>query len=75
MSNSFEDNLNNLENIVESLENGTSTLDEAIKAFEKGMKLSALCHKKLDNVEQKIEVLIKDRDGKTNTEPFQKESE
>lgn len=63
MSNSFEDNLKNLEEIVESLETGSPGLDEAVKAFEKGMKLSAVCHKKLDSVEQKIETLLKNEEG------------
>ena len=58
----FEENLEQLEKIVESLEEGNSTLDESLKAFETGIKLSRLCHKELNKAEKKVELLIK-KDG------------
>ena len=49
----FEDSLNELEKIATNLENGELGLEEAIKEFEKGMKLSKECTEKLDDAEKK----------------------
>ena len=46
---SFEDNLEELETIVKSLENGDVPLDEAIDKFNEGMKLAGQCNKILEN--------------------------
>ena len=59
----FEENLEQLEKIVETLEAGTATLDESLKAFEGGIKLSRLCHKELNKAEKKVELLIKKDNG------------
>lgn len=48
----FEDNLKELEEIATKLETGNLGLDEAIEEFEKGMKLSKECTKKLDEAEK-----------------------
>ena len=53
----FEDSINELEEIVEKLEKGDCPLDEAVKLFEKGVKLSNECHKTLNEAEQKIKIL------------------
>ncbi|MCP4750983.1 MAG: exodeoxyribonuclease VII small subunit [Proteobacteria bacterium] len=63
LATTFEDNLEQLEKIVQTLEDGTVTLDESLKAFEKGIKLSRACQKELTRAEKKIEILI-DEDGK-----------
>lgn len=63
MVNTFEKNMEQLEEIVQTLEGGTATLDESLKAFEKGIKLSRNCHKELDKAEKKVELLLKE-DGK-----------
>lgn len=55
----FEKSITELENIVKKLESDSLTLDEMIKLFEKGIKLSAECNKMLDNAENKINILIK----------------
>jgi exodeoxyribonuclease VII small subunit len=55
---SFEVSLAQLEKTVTSLEEGNLTLDEAIKAFEKGSQLSKQCEKRLEEARKKIEVLI-----------------
>lgn len=60
--NSFEDDLSALENIVEQLESGELSLDEAMKAFESGVKLTNQCQKTLANAQQKVQVLI-DKNG------------
>ncbi|MCQ2449886.1 MAG: exodeoxyribonuclease VII small subunit [Clostridia bacterium] len=52
--NEFEDSLNSLEEIVQQLESGECSLDESIALFEKGMKLSENCSKRLDVARQKI---------------------
>lgn len=55
----FETNLKELEQIVERLEKGDTTLDESIKFFEKGMKISVNCRKVLDSAKQKINDLTR----------------
>jgi len=59
----FEDVLNKLEGIVNDLEGGDLKLDEAIKKYEEGMKLSSLCNKKLDEIKKRIDVLVRDASG------------
>jgi exodeoxyribonuclease VII small subunit len=67
----FEENLEALEQIVQSLEEGTATLDESLKAFEKGIKLSRACQKELTRAEKKVEILIKENDEIQGKEPFE----
>lgn len=50
----FEKSLNELERIVEQLESGEATLDEAIKLFEKGVKCAGDCREALKSAENKI---------------------
>ncbi len=57
MSNSFENNLAELEKIVQKLESGDCSLDESIELFSKGTELSAKCKKQLEDAKQKIEKL------------------
>lgn len=58
---SFETSLKKLEKIVESLESGDLSLEESIKAFEKGTKLSKACEDQLSEARKKIEVLMGDK--------------
>ncbi|MBI5893885.1 MAG: exodeoxyribonuclease VII small subunit [Deltaproteobacteria bacterium] len=67
----FEDALKKLEAIVDKLERGDLPLEASLKAFEEGVKLSRICTKMLDDAEKKIEILMKDEDGKLKTEPFE----
>jgi len=53
----FEESIGELETIVEALEKGDCPLDEAVKLFEKGVKISKECHKRLNDAEQKIKIL------------------
>lgn len=50
----FEKSISELEEITRQLENGNTSLDEAVKLFEKGMKLSNDCRRALDTAKQKI---------------------
>jgi len=70
MSENFEENLKKLEEIVQTLDSGTITLDDALKAFEQGVKLSRGCHKKLQDAEKKVEILLKKEGGNVVKEKF-----
>ena len=60
----FEDALARLESIATELENGDLPLDESLKIFEEGIRLSKTYLKMLDEAERKVEILIQDKDGK-----------
>ena len=53
----FEKSLKQLENLVEKLEKGELSLEESLKQFEEGIKLTRECRQALKNAEQKISVL------------------
>lgn len=57
---SFETAMEQLELIAKSLEKGDLNLDESVKQFEKGMKLSKKCNEILENAEKRISILIQD---------------
>lgn len=65
----FEQAMERLEWIVNKLEGGNVPLEKAIDLFQEGMKLANRCHLKLENIEQKIEVLI-EKDGEFIKKPF-----
>jgi exodeoxyribonuclease VII small subunit len=71
----FEDALQKLEAIVKKLEEGNLNLEDSLKAFEEGMRLSRFCSKKLDEAEKKVEILMKDASGRLTTKPFSLEEE
>jgi len=60
----FESALEELEQVVEQLESGELSLEDALSAFEKGVGLVRFCNQKLNDVEKKIEMLVKDKEGK-----------
>ena len=66
----FEESLNELEKIATNLENGELGLEEAIKEFEKGMKLCKECTEKLDDAEKRINILVQGEDGTLKEENF-----
>ncbi len=66
----FEKDLEKLEKIVNTLEEGGLPLDDSIKKFEEGIKLAKRCEKALSSAEKKIEVLTKDAQGNVATKPF-----
>ncbi len=63
MSKSFEESLKELEQIVTQLEEGDLALEESLKLFEDGVRLSRECRERLTAAERRIEVLIKEADG------------
>lgn len=65
---SFEEALKALEGIVARLESGEANLDESIRLFEEGMKLSAVCQKRLDEADRKIETLLRKPGGEVVSE-------
>jgi len=67
----FENAIKELEQIVEQLEDSELPLDDALKFFERGIKLSQLCSAKLDDAEQKVESLVKGADGSMRSVPFE----
>jgi len=66
----FEKSLERLETVVAEMEGGDLSLEDMIKRFEEGQKLIGFCSKKLDEVERKIEMLIKKDDGSVEAVPF-----
>ena len=66
----FEDALGKLEKIVSKLEEGDIPLEESLKLFEEGIRLSRFCNQKLDEAEKKVEILSKGRDGMLKARPF-----
>ena len=59
---SFEQALDGLTTMVEKLESGKLTLEDSVKAFEEGVKLTRQCEKMLDDAEQRLQVLDTDGD-------------
>jgi exodeoxyribonuclease VII small subunit len=59
----FEEALKSLENVVAKLESGETNLEESIRLFEEGMRLSVLCQKRLDDADKKIETLLRKPGG------------
>jgi exodeoxyribonuclease VII small subunit len=76
----FEAALSRLEQIVQKLEKGELALEESLVLYEEGVRLSRVCHAKLEEAEGKIEILLKDqrgavlkdREGNPRTQPFAK---
>jgi exodeoxyribonuclease VII small subunit len=66
----FEESLKQLEGIVAQLERGDLPLEDSIKMFEEGMRLSGQCKQELDSAESKVQILLKQRDGSLKPEPF-----
>jgi exodeoxyribonuclease VII small subunit len=66
----FEESLKQLEKIVDQLERGDLPLEESIRLFEDGVRLSSACKQELDAAEGKVQILMKERDGSMKPEPF-----
>ncbi|MBR5271267.1 MAG: exodeoxyribonuclease VII small subunit [Clostridia bacterium] len=54
----FEEQIAKLEEIVKKLESGDCSLDDSLKLFEEGIKLSKACHNMLENAEKTVNVLV-----------------
>jgi exodeoxyribonuclease VII small subunit len=75
----FETSLGRLEEILEKMNAGSLSLDDVLKHYEEADKLILGCHTKLTQAEQKVELLMKNREGKlqaqneqdVETQPFE----
>lgn len=67
----FESALEDLELVVEQLETGALSLEDSLTAFEKGVGLVKFCNQKLNEVEKKIDFLVKDKEGKLQLKAFE----
>ena len=65
----FEASLGQLEKLVAQMEDGNLTLEQSLKAFEDGVKLTRECQKALAEAEQKVQLLM-EQNGELVTEPF-----
>lgn len=71
---SIEQNLDALEAIVKRLESGDEPLDASLRLFEEGMRLSAVCRKRLEEAEAHVEILSREAGGDSG-QPFSPEEE
>ena len=71
----FETSLEELERIVRELEQGELTLEKSLELFEQGVKLSRECQERLNQAERRIEILMRDNQGRATVRPFDPESE
>jgi exodeoxyribonuclease VII small subunit len=61
--------MSEIKSIIEKLEGGNLSLEESLNLFEKGVELITICHKKLGEIQKRVEILIEGANG----EVFQKE--
>ena len=66
----FAATVSQLETIVERLESGELSLENALTAFEQGVRLTREAQQRLDNAELKVRALSEDRDGKLDITSF-----
>ncbi len=59
----FEEALKRIEEIVKKLENGESSLEEALKLYEEGIYLIKLCEKMLNKARERVEIILKEGEG------------
>lgn len=67
----FEEALKKLEKIVEDLEKGDLSLDEALKKYQDGIELSRACSQRLENARKKIDVLVKNKKSEFELKPLE----
>lgn len=77
----FEQSLEDLEKLIETMEDGDQSLEDSLKLFEKGVKLTRDCQQALQDAEQKVEMILKVQNGdqqndeKVVTTPFTQDDE
>lgn len=71
----FEQAMARLEAIVGELEKGDLPLDESLKIFEEGIRLSKNCLKVLEEAERKVEILVQDKNGKKQLRAFSSDND
>lgn len=65
----FEEALQELDQLVERMEQGQMTLEDSLKAFERGVQLTRVCQSALRDAEQKVQILLEENGG-TTLKPF-----
>ena len=71
----FELAMEQLESAVEKLDAGSLTLEEALSAFEEGVRWSKECHRFLEKAEKRIEIILKNEKNGYESAPFKAEEE
>ncbi len=71
----FEEAIQGLEKIIDDLESGELSLEDSIKAFEKGIELSKLCRKKLEKAEDRVKKLLEKSGGDFDLKLFDENGE
>ncbi len=66
----FEEAIKKLEKIVDDLEKGDLSLDDALKKYQDGMEMARLCNQRLENAKKKIDVLAKNKKGEFELKSF-----
>ena len=69
----FEEGLQRLEQIVGTLDEGEVSVDEALALFKEGLLLTKELSKRLDDIERKVEILVKKENGSVGKKPFLQE--
>jgi exodeoxyribonuclease VII small subunit len=69
----FEEAFSKLEDIVRKLESGNMSLEESLKAFEEGVRLSRICSERLDEAERRVEIMVDAEKG--TARPFEDKSD
>ncbi|MEI8573027.1 exodeoxyribonuclease VII small subunit [Methylomonas sp. LW13] len=65
----FEEAMEELEKLVELMERGDISLEESLKSFERGIRLTRTCQQALQDAEQKVQILL-EKNGQQTLEPF-----
>jgi len=68
----LEQTIGELESLVEQLEGGELTLEQAVREFERGIKLTRQCQNALKNADRKVEILLESAE---DAQPFEAEGE
>ena len=68
---SFETSLEALEQIVQDLEQGDLPLEKSLELFEQGIRLSRECQERLSQAERRIEILLRDNQGRVTVSEFE----
>jgi len=71
----FEDALARLETIVGQLEKGDLPLEDSLKIFEEGVRLSKNCLKLLEEAERKVQILLEDKEGRKRIKTLDRKEE
>lgn len=71
----FEDCLQRLESLVQEMESGNLPLEDILKKYEEGNRLVKLCAGKLNEAEQRIEILMKEKNGSLALKSFEESND